>query len=144
MSATTTLVLLAAVASAGQPTTAKARFGEACTGTEVIQWGSQPPKTVPYRLTFYVDLARRSYCYAACEADQTYAISDQTSKPIKLSDFDLPKQVRHLTFDPATSSVNDFQVIDAGVVKVTRRASGACSPATLHEPLGPPQPGAGS
>jgi hypothetical protein len=147
VSASTTLIVLAAMTSAVQPMRATTKFGEACKGTEAVQVGTQPARLFPYKLTFYADLKKRSYCYGACGKEQTYAIRDTTTKPIKLSEFNRPGQVRLLTFDTATSSVLDLQVVDTGLPglpKVTRRATGVCKPAIFQEPWAPPLKHAGS
>jgi len=119
---------------AAAPALAQQTFGETCTGSETVQVGSQSPKTLPYMLTFSVDLKARSYCYDVCGKDQSFPISDPESNPIKLANIDLTGTVRHLTFDPGTGKVVDYQVINAGFALVTRRASGTCKASTFNHP----------
>ena len=136
MAARISLALIALLAIANAPVPSE-RIAEACTGTETVQIGAQPAKTLPYTLTFSSDLKRGSYCYDACGRDQTYPIADAKAQPIKLADLDGAGQIRHLTFDPATSTLTDFQIFDAGLGKVTRRALGVCKPATFRAPWSP-------
>ena len=138
MSATMSLALIATLAFGGQPVPS-GRIAEACSGTETVQIGTQPAKTVPYAITFSADLAGKRYCYDACGKDQTYPISDPLSQPIKLADLDRGNQVRRITFDPATATLSDYQVFDAGLGKVTRQALGTCKPAEFHAPWTSPQ-----
>lgn len=138
MTASISLALIALLAIANAPVPSE-RIAEACAGTETVQIGAQPAKTLPYTLTFSADLKRGSYCYDACGKDQTYPIADAKAQPIKLADLDRGGQVRHLTFDPATATLNDFQTFDVGLGKVTRQALGVCKPATFHAPWSPPQ-----
>jgi hypothetical protein len=116
------------------PALAASTFGEVCSGSEVLQVGSQPARTVPYHLEFSADLQTRSYCYGACGKNESYPISDPTSKPIVLTNIHVGSTVRYLTFDPQTSRVEDYQSIDAGLVVVKRQASASCTAAAFHEP----------
>lgn len=110
------------------------RVAERCTGTETVQVGTQPPQTLAYSLNFSADLVRKSYCYDKCRREQTYAISDATSNPMKLADLDRGGQTRRLTFDRDASALIDYQVIAAGPVKVVRNASAKCRTAKFHQP----------
>jgi len=116
------------------PVLAAPTFGEVCSGSEELQIGSQPARTVPYHLEFSADLQARSYCYGACGKNESYPISDPTSKPIVLTNIHAGSTVRYLTFDPETSMVRDYQSIGAGFVVVKRQASGSCTTAAFHEP----------
>jgi hypothetical protein len=138
MTATISVALIAALAIT-EASVPSGTIAEACSGTETVQIGAQPAKTVPYSLTFSADLKGGSYCYDACGKDQTYPIADPGARPIKLADLDRAGQVRHLTFDPATSTLMDYQVFDAGLGKVTRQALGSCKPAAFHAPWSPPK-----
>lgn len=110
------------------------QVAERCTGTESVQIGMQPPRTLAYSLNFSADLARKSYCYDKCRRAQTYAISDATSNPLKLADLDRGGQSRRLMFDRDTSVLTDYQIIAAGPVKVVRNASAKCRAAKFHQP----------
>lgn len=110
------------------------KVGERCAGTETVQVGTQPPRTLAYSLDFSADLASKSYCYDKCRREQTYAISDATSNPIKLADLDHSGQTRRLTFDRNRSVLTDYQVITAGSIKVVRNASATCQAAKFHQP----------
>lgn len=110
------------------------RVAERCSGTETVQVGTQPPQTLAYSLNFSADLVRKSYCYDKCRREQTYAISDATSNPMKLADLDRGGQTRRLTFDRDASVLTDYQVIAAGPVKVVRNASAKCRAAKFHQP----------
>jgi hypothetical protein len=130
------LIALALVLVSIESTSAFAadEIGERCTGTETVQVGTQPPRTLAYSLNFSADLVRKSYCYDKCRREQTYAISDATSNPMKLADLDRGGQTRRLTFDRDTSVLTDYQVIAAGPVKVVRNASAKCRAAKFHQP----------
>lgn len=110
------------------------QIGERCTGTETVQVGTQPPRTLAYSLNFSADLVSKSYCYDKCRREQTYAISDATSNPLKLADLDRGGQTRRLTFDRDTSVLTDYQVVAAGPVKVVRNALAKCRAAKFHQP----------
>jgi hypothetical protein len=128
-------IALASVGSAGAPD----RLGEKCTGTETVQIGSQPPKTLAYSLNFSADLKSNLYCYDKFGRDQTYAIADADSNTIKLADLDHGGQIRYLTFDRSSSMLTDYQVFDAGLAMVMRSASAMCRATTFHEPWAPPE-----
>jgi hypothetical protein len=51
-----------AVVLLATPALAASTFGEVCSGSEVLQVGSQPARTVPYHLEFSADLQTRSSC----------------------------------------------------------------------------------
>jgi hypothetical protein len=138
MPAALSLVLIAALVIANAPGTSD-RIAETCAGTETVQVGAQPAKTLPYALSFSADLKSGAYCYDACGKGQTYPIADAAARPIKLADLDRGGQVRRLTFDPASSTLRDYQVFDPGLGKVTRQALGRCKPAAFHAPWSPPQ-----
>lgn len=126
------LAALGATAASGPD-----QFGESCSGTETVQVGANAPKVVPYALKFSADLAAGYYCYAQCKPQQTYAIKDHTSDPIKLADL-RGNQDRLLTFDRRTAVLTDHQVIRLlGVT--TRNAKAICRPAAFHKPT--PLPG---
>ncbi|HWU74740.1 MAG TPA: hypothetical protein VN137_14750 [Sphingomonas sp.] len=130
------VVLAVALVSLGSTSALAAdQVGERCTGTETVQVGTQPPRTIAYSLNFSVDLASKSYCYDKCLPEQTYAISDATSNPLKLADLDRGGQTRRLTFDRNKSVLTDYQVIAGGLVKVVRNASATCQAAKFHRPL---------
>ena len=113
------------------------QFGERCSGTETIQVGAGAPKIVPYALKFSADLAAGYYCYAQCKSDQTYAISDRASNPIKLADV-RGSQSRLMTFDRRTAILTDHQNIR--LLKNTKRSAKAtCRAAAFHKPT--PLPG---
>lgn len=133
-------ILVSALALAG-PTTSLAadRIGEACSGTETVQVGTQAPTTVPYALTFSADLSAKSYCYDKCGPDQSYAIGDSGSDPVKLADMDHGGQTRLITFDRRTGVLSDYQSFDAGLGRIVRKASARCRSATFHEPATPAQ-----
>jgi len=109
-------------------------IGERCAGTEAVQVGTRLPQTRPYSLDFSADLANKSYCYDKCLREQTYAISDAASNPIKLADLDQGGQTRRLTFDRNRSVLTDYQVITARLIKVVRNASATCQAAKFHQP----------
>jgi hypothetical protein len=108
------------------------QFGERCSGTETIQVGAGVPKVVPYALTFSADLATGYYCYAECKPEQTYAIRDRASDPIKLADV-RGNQSRLMTFDRKTSILTDHQNIRL-LGFTERRANATCRPAAFHKP----------
>jgi hypothetical protein len=127
--------LVLSLAATVTPALAQPKIAEICTGSETIQIGSQSPTTAPYSLTFSADLDARSYCYGPCGREQSYPISDAESKPIKLTDFRRGDQIRLLTFDLQTSKVADYQVFNAGLAMITRRASGVCVASAFHPPF---------
>jgi hypothetical protein len=110
------------------------QIGEICTGTETVQIGARPAKTVPYALTFSADLKSGVYCYDRCGKDQSYTIADPAARPIKLADIDRSGTVRRLIFDPASGRVSDYQLFDAGLGPVRREAVGTCKAAAFHQP----------
>ncbi|MEG8057459.1 MULTISPECIES: hypothetical protein [Sphingomonas] len=126
-----TLAILGSTAAFGQ-----ARIGERCNGTETIRAGGNAPRVVPYTLTFSADLAAGYYCYAACGPEQTYAISDRASDPIKLADVRESSQTRLMTFDRRTAMLVDHQVIRL-LGSVTRSATARCRAAPFHAPVPP-------
>lgn len=120
------LVSAASVASPEQ-------FGEECAGAEVVQMGSQPPKTVPFKLEFSVDLPHRTYCVGDCSKASTWPIKAVSPGLITLSD--VPEggpQSRHMTLDVAQSKLQDVQVMRLGDATVARRAVATCKPAPFH------------
>ena len=133
MPTTISLALFAALAISSPPVPSD-RIAEACTGTETVQLGTHPAQTASYSMTFSADLTRKSYCYDACGKDQTYPISDAGARPIKLADLDRAGQVRHLTYDPTTATLTDYQQFDAGLGTVTRKARATCKPAAFRAP----------
>lgn len=127
------LVTLGATTASGQD-----QFGESCNGTETIQVGTNAPQVVPYAITFSADLAAGYYCYAACTPQQTYAIKDPMSDPIKLADVREGNQDRRLTFDRRNAVLTDHQTIRLlGIT--TRSAKAICRPTAFHKPT--PMPG---
>ncbi|MES3154855.1 hypothetical protein [Sphingomonas faeni] len=127
------LAILGSTSAQGQ-----ARIGERCSGTETIRVGDAAPQIVPYALTFSADLATGYYCYAACRAEQTYAISDRASDPIRLADIHGGNQTRLMTFDRRTATLVDHQVIRL-LGSTTRSATATCRAAPFHAPV--PLPG---
>lgn len=114
------------------------RIGETCSGTETIEAGTSAPKTVPYSLTFSMDLKSGYYCYAECKPEQTYAISDRLSDPIKLADVHAGSQARLTTFSRKSRLLADDQVIQVlGTMKRSARAT--CQPSAFHEPTPLPE-----
>jgi hypothetical protein len=141
-------VLASALALAWATSAAAAdRMGETCSGTETVQVGTQPPKTEPYALTFSADLTTKSYCYDTCGPDQTYAISDAASDPIRLADFDADdgqegSQTRLIEFDRRSGTLTDDQSMNLGFLgKVVRHATARCSASTFHQPAPLPKIG---
>lgn len=127
------LLALGSTSAAGQD-----QFGESCSGTETIQVGANAPKVVPYALKFSADLAAGYYCYAECKPQQTYAIKDQMSDPIRLADVRGGNQSRLLTFDRRTAALTDHQTIRLlGIT--TRDARATCRSAAFRKPA--PLPG---
>jgi hypothetical protein len=119
------------------PAVAAPTFGEDCSGAEIVQVGAQAPMTLPYHLVFSADLTRGAYCYGACGKAESYPISNPNSAPVVLTDLNLPSHVRRIVFDPATSTISDYQVFDGGLAVVKRQASGTCKAAPFHEPWAP-------
>jgi len=121
------------------------KIGETCSGTETVQVGTQPPKTARYALTFSANLKTKSYCYDTCRRDQTYAISDVASDPIKLADLDADdgqagSQKRLITFDRRSGTLTDSQVIQLGALgKAVRHATAKCHPSAFHQPAPLPE-----
>lgn len=114
------------------------RISETCSGTETIEAGTSAPTTVPYSLTFSMDLKSGYYCYAECKPEQTYAIRDWLSDPIKLADVHAGNQTRLTTFSRKSRLLADDQVVQVlGTVKRSARAT--CQPSAFHEPT--PLPG---
>lgn len=132
-SAFASLLLASAVSAAPPPD----RFGETCTGSESVQVGAQAPKQAPYEITLSIDLAHKTYCYAACGRDQTYPVADPSSTPIRLADTDVPSQMRRLTLDRGTSRLTDEQRVTLGAMRVVRHASATCKPAAFQQPPTP-------
>ncbi len=132
------IVLVAALAMMTGAANAADRFGETCRGTETVRVGDQPARTLPYALAFSADLAAGTYCTAGCGRDQSYAIADPRSQPIRLADLDRAGQIRHLTFDRASARLTDEQSFDPGLGKVVRHASATCTPAPFHAPAARP------
>jgi hypothetical protein len=127
------LVVLGPTSAYGQD-----QFGESCSGTETVQAGTSAPQVVPYAITFSADLAAGYYCYAACTPQQTYAIKDPVSDPIKLADVSGGNQDRLLTFDRRNAVLTDHQTIRL-LGTTTRNAKAICRPAAFHKPM--PMPG---
>jgi hypothetical protein len=127
------LLTLGSTSASGQD-----QFGESCSGTETIQVGANAPQVVPYALIFSADLAAGYYCYAECKPQQTYAIKDRMSDPIKLADMRGNYQDRLLTFDRRTAVLTDHQTIRLlGIT--TRDAKANCRSTAFHKPT--PLPG---
>ena len=114
-------------------TNAQDRIGESCIGTETIQVGANVPKVVPYALKFSADLAAGYYCYAKCRPEQTYAITDPKSDPIKLADVHGGNQTRLITFDRITAIFTDYQVVRL-LGSTTRTAKATCRATAFHQP----------
>jgi len=135
----TALALTLALTSSNSANAAD-KFAEICSGTETLQVGTQPPKKLPYTLTFSADLTTKSYCYDVCDPDQAYAISDSSSQPIKLSDFDdddrqTGGQRRLITFDRRSKILTDFWVLNAGGLgTVVKNATATCRASAFHQP----------
>jgi hypothetical protein len=111
------------------------RISEICSGTEIVQVGSQPARTVPYSLDFSADLTSGRYCYDRCGPDQSYPISDTRSSLIVLASLDHGGQVRHLTYDRRAQSLSDDQRFDAPLVgTIIRKAVATCKAAPFHVP----------
>jgi hypothetical protein len=110
------------------------QFGETCTGTEVVQVGSQPPKTIPYTLTFSIDLARKLYCANACDAPSTYRIKAVAPRLITLADIEGGPQSRHMTLKLPQSKLEDVQLIKSSLGDVSRKATATCKSAPFHAP----------
>lgn len=123
------LAMLGTTAAFGQ-----AQIGERCSGVETIQVGGTAPRVVRYTLTFSADLAAGYYCYAVCRPEQTYAISDRASDPIKLTDVRNGNQTRLMTFDRRTAILVDHQVIRL-LGTTTRNATATCRAAPFHAPV---------
>jgi len=124
--------VLVSVGSA--PVLAADKVSESCAGTETVQVGAQPPKTLPYLLNFSADLSSRLYCYDKCVREQTYKISDAGSNPIKLADVDGAGQTRRLVYNRSTSVLTDYQIIATGPMRIVRNASATCKAAKFQEP----------
>lgn len=111
------------------------RFGEICSGSETVTVGSQPPRTLPYDLSFSADLAAGRYCYDKCGPAQSFAIANAHAAPIRLADLDDgPRQSRHLVFDRAAQALTDDQSLDAGLAIVKRHARAQCHAALFTAP----------
>lgn len=115
------------------------KIGESCSGTETLQIGTQAPLTVPFALTFSADLSAKSYCYDRCGPDQTFAISDNTSDPIKLADLDHAGQTRAMTFDRRSGMLTDYENFDGGLGRVVRKALARCRAVAFRQPAALPQ-----
>ena len=128
---------LALVFLASTPVFGQDRIGATCSGTETIDPGTGIPKVVPYSLTLSINLKTGYYCYAECRPEQTYAISNRSSDPIKLADVHGGSQTRLTTFSRKSRLLTDDQVIQVlGTVK--RSAKATCQPSAFHEPTSPP------
>ena len=127
------LAILGSTSAYGQD-----HIGESCSGTETIQVDANEPKIVPYTLTFSADLATGYYCYAECKPEQTFAIKDATSDPIKLADLHVSSQTRSITFDRRTAILTDHQIIRL-LGTTTRNAKATCRAGPFHKPT--PLPG---
>ena len=130
-----TLAVLAGGSAAGSDT-----FGENCSGTETVQLTDHPPTTIPYALTFSVDLGAKTYCYDRCGSDQTFAIDDIGSDRIRLADQHREGQVRELIFDRRAGSLTDHQIFDAGLGPIVRSASATCRSTPFRKPARLTQP----
>lgn len=108
------------------------QFGERCNGTETIQVGAGVSEVIPYALTFSADLATGYYCYAECKPEQTYAIRDSISDPIKLVEV-RGSQSRLMAFDRKTAILTDHQTIGL-LGNVERNAKATCRAAAFHKP----------
>ena len=109
------------------------RIGESCSGTETVEVGASAPKVVPYFLAFSANLLTGYYCYAQCRPEQTYAINDRLSDPIKLADVHRGNQTRLITFSRKAGTLTDDQVLQLfGTVRRSARAT--CRAAAFHEP----------
>lgn len=128
MTRTRFLIPLVLSIFASPPLFAAQPINEECHGTETVKMGNAEPKSRPYTLAFKADLAANTYCYAACQKEQTYPIADAKSSPMKLADMEKGGQERHLNFDRASGKLTDHQVFDAGLGTVTRNAIAICKP----------------
>lgn len=122
-------LMLPISASAASPD----KFAETCVGTEMILAENVPPKTVPYSITFSVDLASGYYCYAECKPQQTYKISDPASNPIKLADVRGGPWIRLMTFDRKSETLTDHQVTNV-LTRVEGLSKATCRAATFQQP----------
>lgn len=120
------------------PAFAQDRIGEYCSGTETIVVGASVPRVVPYSLTFSADLTTGYYCYAQCKAEQSFAISDASSDPIKLADVHHGNQIRLITFSRKSGRLSDDQVFEV-LETVKRSARATCRAAAFHEPTPSPR-----
>ena len=109
------------------------QLGETCNGTETVSINGGASKVHPYTLDFSVDLATGYYCYAECKPDQTYAIKNRNSDPIKLGDTNGGPYERLITFDRKTSTLTDHQIIKL-VGRIETVYSATCRTSTFHEP----------
>ena len=123
MTARLSVCPIIALALLATPALASETLGEICSGSEIVQSGSQPPKTLPYHVSFSADLAGRAYCYGACGKVESFPISDPSSVPIKLADLKSSGQVRYITFDPRTAAISRLPSATPGVAR-NRNAKG--------------------
>jgi len=129
------LYSVAVLALGATPAMAADRIAETCSGSEMVQIGSQPARMLPYSVSFSADLATGYVCYGECKPEHTYRIADARADPIKLADLNIPGQQVHLiTFDPKTSRLTDRMEVDLLHVKTTRLASVSCEASAFSEP----------
>jgi len=125
--------LAALIPVTAQSAQAADRFGETCTGSEVVKVGPGRARTMPYELTLSVDLKAGRYCYGACGPDQTFAIADTTSDPIRLADLETGGQKRLILFAPDSGKLTDRQSYSIGPLgAVERTATAECRAATYR------------
>lgn len=111
------------------------QFGLACSGTETVQTGAEPPRSLPYETALSIDLPAGRYCYAVCLPSQTFPIADPAAVPLVLADVHAAGQLRYLRFDAAAMALRDDQVIAMGALpSVTRHARATCKAAPFHVP----------
>lgn len=128
---------LCLVLTAAAPPSAT-RIGLVCSGPETVRSGQGAPTQARYDLTLSIDLDRKLYCYGACGREQSFAMKDAASMPLKLADVETPSQSRHLLFDRASMMLSDDQRISlAALPAVERHARISCQPAPFHEPPSP-------
>lgn len=125
------VVAILMTVSGGTAAAAPGRFGENCRGVERARTGGGMPRQLPYAIVLGVDLARRTYCYAACTSAQTYPIKTVKGSLLVLADLDTDGQSRHIVLDRANGTLIDHQRIAMGTISVARDAEARCTPAAF-------------
>ena len=119
------LLMIPAATAAAVPE----RFGEDCQGSEIVQTGSEAPRTLPYTIALGIDLEHGTYCYAACSKAQTYPIKAVSGSLLTLADLDIGEQSRHILLDRTSGKLIDHQQITVAGISVKREAEAQCTPA---------------